>query len=101
MAVDPERVWTISPENRERLEEMGEPYVRQMCSGKEGFPHPFSVCAQAWLAERDDATRKRTEALQAEQMKMAWNTLKVAWIAAGAAIVAVVVGVLTWLFPLR
>jgi hypothetical protein len=98
MAVDPERVWTISPENRERLEEMGEPYVRQMCSGKEGFPHPFSVCAQAWLAERDDATRKRAEALQAEQTRfqteqtqLSKSTLRAAWIAASFAAVGVIV----------
>ena len=45
--------------------------------------------AKAWLAEIDEKQRKTDEALQIKQMKMARNTLKVAWIAAGAAIVGI------------
>jgi hypothetical protein len=101
MAVNPKERWVIPQEDRKRLDEMDEAYVRQMCSSNMGFPPPFSISAITWLAEREAAARERTEALQAKEMALVQSTLKAAWIAAGAAIIAVVVGILTWIFPLH
>jgi hypothetical protein len=61
----------------------------------------MKVSALIWLAEIDEEARKRTEALQAEQTRLAENTLKAAWIAARAAIIAVIVGILAWIHPLK
>ena len=72
------------------MEEMGEASMRQL--SKTGGAHPPFMLA--WLAELDEAARKRTEALQAKQTQLAENTLMAAWIAAGAAIVAI------WYFDL-
>jgi hypothetical protein len=45
------------------------------------------------LTEIDEEARKRTEALQAEQMRFNKSTLRAAWIAAGAAIAGILVTV--------
>jgi hypothetical protein len=98
---DPNDLKSISPEDRKRLEEMGLAFVRRVMSMPGGLPYPLNNSASKWLAEIDDEARKHTEAHQAEQTRLNKSTLIAAWIAAGAAIVAVVVGILTWLFPLH
>jgi len=93
----------ISPEQRKQFEGMGVEAVRQFCSGnvwsnaQDGSTNAMKVSALIWLAEIDEEARKRTEALQAEQTRLAENTLKPAWIAAGAAIIGVIVGILAWI----
>jgi hypothetical protein len=100
-------VRALTPQERKQFEDVGEAFVRQACNGNfypnghDGSPHPMKVAALIWLAEIDEEARKRTEALQASEMALARSTLKAAWIAAGAAIIAIVVGILTWLFPLH
>ena len=96
-------VYPITPEDRKLLEEMGEAYVREV-SGAEGFPHPSSISALAWLAELDEAQRVSSETLQANQTQQFRSTLK-AWIVAYTAfgvfligIIAIIIGVLGWLY---
>jgi hypothetical protein len=78
---------------------MGEARVRLLFNTTAFGSSAPQIPAAQWLADLDELAGKRGETLQAEQMRIAQNTLKVAWIAAGAAIVAVLVGVLTWVFP--
>ena len=67
-----------------------------------GFSSPFQISARKWLAELDEAQRKRDEAQQAKlPAQRSESTLKAAWIAAIAAIVAVAVTILAWIFPLH
>jgi hypothetical protein len=77
---------------RQYLEKMGAAQVRIL------MPHnlrsDYVPYAAKWLAEQDEAERLRNKASQA-------STQKAAWIAAVAAILAVVVTVLAWLFPLH
>jgi hypothetical protein len=91
----------ISPEDRKRLEDMGEARVRLEFNTNAFGKSALQIFAGEWLAELDETARKRTEALQAKGMALAENTLKVAWIAAGAAILAVLIGLVAWLFPLH
>jgi hypothetical protein len=92
-----EPAYPISPDDRKLFEEKGEDYVRLTWGGP-AARHP---AAKAWLAKLDEAKQKADEARDAEQRAVSQSTLRAAWIAAGAAIVAVLVGILTWLFPLH
>jgi hypothetical protein len=57
---------------------------------------------QKWARMRAPRTaRKRTEALQAKMAQQSESLLIAAWIAAGAAIIAVVVTILARIFPLH
>ena len=71
---------------------MGVEAVRQFYNGNV-WPngHPTKVAASIWLAEIDEETGKHNEALQAEQTRINRSSLKAAWIAAGAAIIAIMV----------
>ena len=93
---DPEDLRSIPPEDRKRLEEMGEAYVRRVMSMPGGLPYPLHISATRWLTEIDEEAKKRAEALQAEQMRFNKSTLRAAWIAAGAAIVGILVTVGLW-----
>lgn len=95
----------INKEDRARLEQMGEAFVRLKVMTS-GFGHPFHSAALEWLAERDDDERSRNEASQTSQMRTALSAERAAWIAAKAAIIAVVatiigiiIMILTWIFP--
>jgi 3'-phosphoadenosine 5'-phosphosulfate (PAPS) 3'-phosphatase len=101
-------VMVIPPEDRKRLEDMGEARVRLEFNTSAFGKSSLQIFAAEWLAELDEVARKRTEAqrlkdeaFQAEQRAVGQSTLKAAWIAAGAAIIAVVIGILTWIFPLH
>ena len=97
----------ISPEQREWLKKMGPAKVRPYCSRGvcpptwPGDHDSFAAAAVEWLGEVDEAQRKVDEALQAKGMALAENTLKVAWFAVYAALGAIVVGILAWIFPLK
>jgi hypothetical protein len=95
---DPNDFKSISTEDRERLEAMGEPYVRRVMSMVGGLPPPLNISAIRWLAEIDAKQRERTEAFQTEQTRVGRSTLRAAWIAAyvAAAGILVTVGV-AWL----
>jgi hypothetical protein len=101
MAVNPEGVWQIPPEDRKRLEEMGELYVRRAMQMTDGFPFPFRNSALAWLAELNETQRQMREALETKLTRQSESTVRAAWIVALAAIGAIVVGILTWLFRLH
>jgi hypothetical protein len=92
---DPNDFKSISTEDRERLETMGEPYVRRVMSMAGGLPPPLNISAIRWLAEIDAKQRERTEAFQTEQTRVGRSTLRAAWIAAyvAAAGILVTVGV--------
>jgi hypothetical protein len=65
-----------------------------------GWIYPSNESLRPDLASgADEEARKRNEALRVREMALARSTLKAAWIAAGAAIVEIVVGIFTWLFP--
>jgi hypothetical protein len=104
MAVNP-NVRQISSEQRKQFEGMGVEAVRQFCSGnvwpraQDGSPHPMTVNALIWLAERDEDSRKSTEALQIRQTLLA----KIAAYASIGAVVVGVIGIIVmvilWRFP--
>jgi hypothetical protein len=87
----------ISSEQRKQFEGMGVEAVRQFVSGnvwpraQDGSAHPMTVSALIWLAEQDEDSRKRTEALRAEQTRLAKSTLRAAWIAASLAAAGIIV----------
>ena len=91
----------ISSEERKYFEEMGELYVRRAMQMTDRFPFPFENSAGEWLAERDEAQRPIREARQAKAAEQSEKTLRAAWITAGAVFVTILVGILTWLFPLH
>ena len=91
----------ITPVDRKRFEEMGEAYLRLIMTTSGGFDSPSGDAAREWLAEREEAARERTEALQAEQTRLAQSTLRAAWIAIYAALGAIAVTILAWIFPLH
>jgi CHASE3 domain sensor protein len=95
----------MTPGEKERLLEMGEAKVRLIVTSG-GFGSPLQASAVEWLAELDEAERSRHEALQFQQTGLAQSAAKAAWIAAYAAIGAVVVTVigaivtiLAWVYP--
>jgi hypothetical protein len=94
-------VMAISSEDRKHFEEMGELYVRRAMQMTDRFPFPFENSAREWLAERDEAQRPMREARKAKAAEQSERTLRAAWISAGAGIVTILVGILTWLFPLH
>jgi hypothetical protein len=99
MAVNP-NVRAIAPHERKQFEEMGVEAVRQFCSGniwpnsQDGSTHPTKVSALIWLAEIDESERKRNEALQTEQTRLAKSASRAAWYAVYAALGALVVSLL-------
>jgi hypothetical protein len=94
-------VMAISSEDRKYFEEMGELYVRRAVQMSDRFPFPFENSAREWLAERDEAQRPMREARQAKVAEQSERTLRAAWIAGGAVIVTILVGILTWLTALH
>jgi hypothetical protein len=92
----------ISSEDRKHFEEMGELYVRRaMQLNDDRFPFPFENSAREWLAERDEAQRPIREARQTKAAKQSEMTLRAAWITAFAVILALIVSILAWTFPLH
>jgi hypothetical protein len=91
----------ISSEDRKYFEEMGELYVRRAMQMSDRFPFPFENSARAWLAERDEAQWPIREARQAKLTRQSESKIRAAWIAALAAILAVIVSILAWTFPLH
>jgi len=98
---DPNDLKSISPEDRERLEEMGEGYVRRVMSMAGGLPYPLNISAITWLAEIDEEAREvdrkaneRNEAHRLEQARLNKSTQRAAWVAAIAGIGAIVVTIL-------
>jgi|ERR1700693_2081411 hypothetical protein len=99
------RVMAIPPEERKHFEGLGEAQVR-LQFGAIGFSYPRQNYARIWLAEIDEDRLAHNEALQTKQMRLAQSASRAAWIAAYAAIGAVIVTVLgtvvtilAWVFP--
>jgi hypothetical protein len=78
----------ISPEQRERLKEMGVAKVRHYCSNGVfpdtwvGTPDSFREAAIEWLGERDEEAQVRSDAFQIKVARQSKSTLWAAWIAA-------------------
>jgi hypothetical protein len=90
-----------------QLEHHGEAQVRLLISSG-GLPTHLSMLALKWLSEKDQESRRLSEASHASQMRTALSAKKAAWIAAIAAIIAAVVTIigtiityLAWLWPRR
>jgi hypothetical protein len=66
-----------------------------------GFSGPFQISARKWLADLDEAHLVRNEALQAKQTQQSESPLRAAWIAAYAAIIAALVAIVAWIYPLH
>jgi hypothetical protein len=99
---DGSRVMAISPEDRKYLEEMGELYVRQAMRMIDTVPFPFGNSAREWLAELDETQRQIREARHAkEAAEQSERTVRAAWITAFAVILALLVSILAWTFPLH
>jgi hypothetical protein len=94
-------VMAISSEDRKHFEEMDELYVRRAMHMTDRFPFPLENSAWEWLAERDEAQRPMREARRAKVAAEQFGRIQAAWIAAGAGVVTILVGILTWLFPLH
>jgi hypothetical protein len=95
-------VMAISPEDRKYLEEMGELYVRRAMHMTDRCPFPFGNSAREWLAELDETQRQMREARQAKvAAEQSERTVRAAWITAFAVILALIVSILAWAFPLH
>jgi hypothetical protein len=98
---DPNDLKSIPPEQRKRLEEVGEAYVRRVMSMAGGLPYPLGLSATRWLAEIDEKAREvdrkaneRNEAHRLEQARLNKSTQRAAWVAAIAGVGAIVVTIL-------
>jgi hypothetical protein len=98
----------IPPEDRKRLEDMGEARVRLEFNTKAFGKSALQIFAAEWLAELDERDRKHAEALQAEQMRLmveqtrlTKSANKAAWVAACVAIGAALVALLAWIHPIH
>ena len=95
-------VMAISPEDRKYFEEMGELYVRRAMRLNDRFPFPFGNSAREWLAELDETQRLMRETRQAKvAAEQSERTVRAAWITAFAVILALIVSILAWIFPLH
>jgi hypothetical protein len=90
----------ISPEDRKYFEETGELYVRRALRLNDRFP--FRNSAHEWLAELDETQRQIREARHAkEAAEQSERMVRAAWITAFAVILALLVSILAWAFPLH
>jgi hypothetical protein len=95
-------VMAISSEDRKYFEEMGELYVRRAMQMTDRCPFPFENSARQWLAELDETQRQMREARHAkEAAEQSERTVRAAWITAFAVILALIVSILAWIFPLH
>jgi hypothetical protein len=85
------------------FETMGEEHVRDMAQQWQG---PLQALAYKWLRQKDQESRFRNEASQAEQIRTARTAKNAAIIAAIAAaiavplaIISIIISTLTWLHP--
>jgi len=92
-------------ENERTFESMGLARVR-MLVGTSGLPQHMMSDAIQWVALGEEKERHRRigfeveqQQIAREQRKIALSTLRAAWIAAGAAIIAIIVACLAWIFP--
>ncbi len=103
-------------ENEQRFEEMGFARVKSLAFNS-GLPPDQLADAIRWVAKREEEERLRgieerdreKEELQIDRQReisfetdsrrIAQNTLIVAWIAALASIVGIIVALLAWIFP--
>jgi hypothetical protein len=98
---DGSRVMAISSEDRKYFEEMGELYVRRAMRLNDRFPFRENS-AREWLAELDETQRKIREARHAKEVaEQSERTVRAAWITAFAVILALIVSILAWRFPLH
>jgi len=81
-----------------RLQALGVERVRLMASTG-GLAQSMHRRALEWIAEHDELRKRERLAAEAEQNRLTLRTLTMAQIAAWAAVVAVGVSVLAWLFP--
>ena len=99
---DGSRTVAISSEDRKYFEEMGELYVRRAMQMTDRCPFPFENSARQWLAELDETQRQMREARQSKMAaEQSERTVRAAWIAALATILALIVSILAWTFPLH
>jgi hypothetical protein len=103
-------------ENEQRFEELGLGQVK-ILAATGNLPHDMLADAGRWMGRQEEEERQRLneereqdrEELQKERRRqiaatvemktIAHNTLIAAWVAAGGAIVAVLIGLGAWLFP--
>jgi hypothetical protein len=91
----------IPPEDLKRLEEMGEARVRLEFNTNAFGKSALQIFAAQWLAELDEATRKRAEARHVEETARSRSTLIAAWIAAIGTIVSIILMFALWDHPRR
>jgi hypothetical protein len=105
MEVPPKDLRSIPREHRERLEEMGEALVRVMVSIGQ-IPPSLTASSVWWIAELDEAARKRSEAQrgkdEAFQVEQTWLGKIAAYGSVGAVVIGVIgicVMIILWRFP--
>ena len=93
----------MTPESewRDSLEQMGEEQIRLAIVANDGLGDVTKGRAYKGLEEKARETKRRNEAIQAEQSQIARTAKNAAIVAAVAAIVGIVITLLAWLFPLR
>jgi hypothetical protein len=103
----------IPAEERKRFEDMGEARVRLEFNTRAFGSSALQIYAGEWLAGIDEANRKHREterkslfAHQVKETQRSESTLKATWIAVYVAIgafifsaIAVIISVLSWLYP--
>lgn len=80
-----------------RLEELGETQVRLLLS-KDGLPSTWNLVVIEWLGQKASEQKNDDDLWRDEQRKIANSAKRAAWIAAGAAIVAVLVSIGTFVW---
>jgi hypothetical protein len=81
-----------------QLEQHGEAQVRLLISSG-SFPTHLNTLAVKWLKQKDEEAQQRSEAYQNSQMHATLSARNAAWVAAVAALLALGVAVLQWLWP--
>jgi hypothetical protein len=83
-----------------QFEEWGVEQVRLLVASG-GLAQVSIPVAFKWLSDKERQARERAEAAEASQTRVAVSSRNAAWVAAVFAIVATIVGLLAWRWPLQ
>lgn len=88
----------ISPELRKRLEDLGEAQVRLVLNEEE-FAPSLHDAVREWLAELTEAHQAREAHRSESTVKFTWITVYLAVGALALSVIAIIISVLSWVYP--
>lgn len=88
----------ISPELRKRLEDLGEAQVRLVLNEEE-FAPSLHDAVREWLAELTEAHQAKEAHRSESTVKATWITVYLAVGALGLSVIAIIISVLSWVYP--